>query len=276
MQILTTKQQLRDFRADVAGTDASVGFVPTMGALHSGHASLVERARAENDVVVCSVFVNPLQFTDLGDCEDYRAYPRDLDADAALLESLGVDAVFAPSVEEMYPGGTPRIWARTGAMGEVLEGASRPGHFDGVATVVAKLFNLVRPERAYFGQKDAQQVAIIRRLVADLDLPVDIVSAPIVRATDGVAESSRNARLSPAERAQATALSRALYALRDGASLEQARAQLASSPGITVDYLTVVDPSTLEPVETRHRPALALVAAEVGPVRLIDNLVLDH
>ena len=198
------------------------------------------------------------------------------DADAVLLKSLGVDAVFAPSVEEMYPGGTPRIWARTGAMGEVLEGASRPGHFDGVATGVAKLFNLVRPERAYFGQKDAQQVAIIRRLVADLDLPVDIVSAPIVRATDGVAESSRNARLSPAERAQATALSRALYTLRDGASLEHARAQLASSPGITVDYLTVVDPSTLEPVETRHRPALALVAAEVGPVRLIDNLVLDH
>ena len=161
-------------------------------------------------------------------------------------------------------------------MGEVLEGASRPGHFDGVATVVAKLFSLVQPERAYFGQKDAQQVAIIRRLVADLDLPVDIVSAPIVRATDGVAESSRNARLSPAERAQATALSRALYALRDGASLEHARAQLAGSPGVTVDYLTVVDPATLEPVETRHRPALALVAAEVGPVRLIDNLVLDH
>ena len=139
MQILKTKSEFRAFRAAVSGT---VGLVPTMGALHDGHASLIRRAREENDTVVCSVFVNPLQFTDLGDCEDYRAYPRDLDTDAALLDSLGVDAVFAPSVEEMYPGGTPRVWVRTGEMGSVLEGASRPGHFDGVATVVSKLFNL--------------------------------------------------------------------------------------------------------------------------------------
>ena len=272
MQILKTKSELRAFRAAASGT---VGLVPTMGALHDGHASLVRRAREENDTVVCSVFVNPLQFTDLGDCEDYRAYPRTLDADTALLDSLGVDAVFAPSVEEMYPGGTPRVWVRTGEMGSVLEGASRPGHFDGVATVVSKLFHLVAPDRAYFGQKDAQQVAIIRRLVADLDVPLEIVSAPIVRAADGVAESSRNARLSPAEREQAVALSQALFALRDGASLDEASAQLASSPGVTVDYLTVVDPATLKPVDAQHRPALALVAAQVGPVRLIDNLVLD-
>lgn len=272
MQILTTKSELRAFRAAASG---SVGLVPTMGALHDGHASLIRRAREENDTVVCSVFVNPLQFTDLGDCEDYRAYPRTLDADAALLDSLGVDAVFAPSVEEMYPGGTPRVWVRTGEMGSVLEGASRPGHFDGVATVVSKLFHLVAPDRAYFGQKDAQQVAIIRRLVADLDVPLDIISVPIVRATDGVAESSRNARLSAAEREQAVALSQALFALQDGASLKEAEAQLATSPGVTVDYLTVVDPATLEPVDTQHRPALALVAAQVGPVRLIDNLVLE-
>ena len=272
MQIFKTKSELRAFRAAASGT---VGLVPTMGALHEGHASLVRRAREENDTVVCSVFVNPLQFTDLGDCEDYRAYPRDLDADAALLDSLGVDAVFAPSVEEMYPGGTPRVWVRTGEMGSVLEGASRPGHFDGVATVVSKLFTLVRPDRAYFGQKDAQQVAIIRRLVADLDLPLDIISAPIVRAADGVAESSRNSRLSPLEREQAVALSQALFALRDGASLDEASAQLASSPGVTVDYLTVVDPATLEPIDAQHRSALALVAAQVGPVRLIDNLVLE-
>ena len=175
----------------------------------------------------------------------------------------------------MYPGGTPRVWVRTGEMGSVLEGASRPGHFDGVATVVSKLFHLVAPDRAYFGQKDAQQVAIIRRLVADLDVPLDIISVPIVRATDGVAESSRNARLSAAEREQAVALSQALFALQDGASREEAEAQLASSPGVTVDYLTVVDPATLEPVDAQHRPALALVAAHVGPVRLIDNLVLE-
>lgn len=272
MKILRTKAELRAFRASLSG---SVGFVPTMGALHEGHGSLVRRAREENDHVVCSVFVNPLQFTDLGDCEDYRAYPRDLDADAAFLESLGADAVFAPSVEEMYPGGTPRVWVRTGEMGSVLEGASRPGHFDGVATVVTKLLSLVCPDHAYFGQKDAQQVAILRRVVSDLDLPVDIVSAPIVRAADGVAESSRNARLSSTEREQAVALSQSLFALRDGTSLEAARAQLASSPGVTVDYLTVVDPATLEPVDAQHRPALALVAAQVGPVRLIDNLVLD-
>ena len=271
MKILRTKAELRDFRASLT---ESVGFVPTMGALHDGHGSLVRRAREENDHVICSVFVNPLQFTDLGDCEDFRAYPRDLDADAAMLDSLGVDAVFAPSVEEMYPGGTPRVWVRTGEMGSVLEGASRPGHFDGVATVVTKLFNLVSPDRAYFGQKDAQQVAILRRMVSDLDLPVDIISAPIVRAADGVAESSRNARLSPAEREQAVALSRALFALDAGASLDDAQAQLASSPGVTVDYLTVVDPATLEPVDAQHRPALALVAAQVGPVRLIDNAVL--
>ncbi|OFQ45522.1 pantoate--beta-alanine ligase [Corynebacterium sp. HMSC076D02] len=277
MQVFETISQLRTFRAEQAAAGRSVGLVPTMGALHAGHGALVKRARQDNDVVVVSVFVNPLQFSDLGECDDYRNYPRDLEGDAKFLELIGVDAVFAPRMEQMYPSGTPLVWVRTGRMGEVLEGASRPGHFDGVATVVTKLFTIVQPTRAYFGQKDAQQVAVIRRMVADLDLPVEIVAAPIVRAADGLAESSRNQRLSTKERDQALALSRTLFALRDGAfaDVTQAAAALDASEGVKLDYLTVVDPKTLEPVAAAARPALALVAAFVGPVRLIDNLLLD-
>lgn len=276
MQVFTTKKELVEFRAQQDGQRRSVGLVPTMGALHAGHGSLIKAAREANDVVVVSVFVNPLQFSDLGECDDFRNYPRNVEADAAFVESLGADAVFAPSVEEMYPSGTPLAWVRTGAMGEVLEGASRPGHFDGVATVVSKLFNLVHPTRAYFGQKDAQQVAVLRRMVADLDFPVELVAAPIVRAADGLAESSRNQRLNDAERTQALALSRTLFGLRDGKfnSAEEASKALDASDGVRVDYLTVVDPQTLKPVDVNARPALALVAAHVGPVRLIDNLEL--
>ena len=276
MQVFTTKKELVEFRAQQDGQRRSVGLVPTMGALHAGHGSLIKAAREANDVVLVSVFVNPLQFSDLGECDDFLNYPRNVEADAAFVESLGADAVFAPSVEEMYPSGTPLAWVRTGAMGEVLEGASRPGHFDGVATVVSKLFNLVRPTRAYFGQKDAQQVAVLRRMVADLDFPVELVAAPIVRAADGLAESSRNQRLNDAERTQALALSRTLFGLRDGKfnSVEEASKALDASDGVRVDYLTVVDPQTLKPVDVNARPALALVAAHVGPVRLIDNLEL--
>lgn len=276
MQVFTTKKELVEFRAQQDGQRRSVGLVPTMGALHAGHGSLIKAAREANDVVLVSVFVNPLQFSDLGECDDFRNYPRNVEADAAFVESLGADAVFAPSVQEMYPSGTPLAWVRTGAMGEVLEGASRPGHFDGVATVVSKLFNLVRPTRAYFGQKDAQQVAVLRRMVADLDFPVELVAAPIVRAADGLAESSRNQRLNDAERTQALALSRTLFDLRDGKfnSAEEASKALDTSDGVRVDYLTVVDPQTLKPVDVNARPALALVAAHVGPVRLIDNLEL--
>ncbi|HFG8934906.1 TPA: pantoate--beta-alanine ligase [Corynebacterium striatum] len=276
MQVFTAKKELVEFRAQQDDQRRSVGLVPTMGALHAGHGSLIKAAREANDVVVVSVFVNPLQFSDLGECDDFRNYPRNVEADAAFVESLGADAVFAPSVEEMYPSGTPLAWVRTGAMGEVLEGASRPGHFDGVATVVSKLFNLVRPTRAYFGQKDAQQVAVLRRMVADLDFPVELVAAPIVRAADGLAESSRNQRLNDAERTQALALSRTLFGLRDGKfnSAEEASKALDASDGVRVDYLTVVDPQTLKPVDVNARPALALVAAHVGPVRLIDNLEL--
>lgn len=257
---------IRDFEIPPSG---SVGLVPTMGALHDGHGSLIARAREENDTVVVSVFVNPLQFDDP---EDYRNYPRCLEADVELAQRFGADVVFAPELDAMYPGGNPEISVSTGRMGTVLEGASRPGHFDGVATVVAKLFNIVRPDRAYFGQKDAQQLAIVRRMVADLNVEVDIVAADLVRAADGLAESSRNTRLSETERRQALALPRALASLAEGAPVDEARATLASAPGVGLDYLVVVDPETFEPTEAR--PALALGAVRVGPVRLIDNLAV--
>ena len=265
MQIIRSLAELPDLRA--AGD--SVGLVPTMGALHEGHGSLISLAREDNDLVVVSDFVNPLQF---GEEDDYVNYPRDLDADAELAEHYGADYLFAPVVEDMYPGGSPQISVTTGTMGTVLEGASRPGHFDGVATVVTKLFTLIRPHRAYFGEKDAQQLAIIQRMVADLNLGVEIVPAPIVRAADGLAESSRNQRLSPAERADALVLPQALRLLADGASVDAARALIDANENVELDYLVVVDPADF--TETTTRPALALGAMRVGPVRLIDNLRL--
>ncbi|ALC04628.1 Pantothenate synthetase [Corynebacterium deserti GIMN1.010] len=279
MLVATTKKELVDALRHLT----SIGLVPTMGALHQGHASLVKAAREENDTVVASIFVNPLQFQDLGDCDDYRNYPRQLDQDVELLNEAGVDIVFAPSVEEMYPGGLPLVWARTGSIGSKLEGESRPGHFDGVATVVAKLFNLVRPDRAYFGQKDAQQVAVIRRLVADLDFPVEIRPVPIIRGADGLAESSRNQRLSSIDREHALVLPEVLHDLDHRAKsgeplrIEDARARLANSEGVTLDHLEIVDPATLEPLGVDgvlKTPALVVAAIFVGPVRLIDNIEL--
>lgn len=273
MRLITTKKEL----FDAIPRDLSIGLVPTMGALHSGHASLMKLARQENELLVASIFVNPLQFEALGDCDDYRNYPRDLDADLKLLEECGVDIVFAPSVSEMYPTGIPLVWVRTGAMGEKLEGASRPGHFDGVATVVSKLFNLVRPDRAYFGQKDAQQVAVIRRLVADLDIPVEIRAVPIIRGTDGLAESSRNQRLSPEERKNALVLSHVLNKLKARTiDIADARAELAQAAGVKLDHLEVVDSTTLEPLNDLSQPALAVAAIYVGPVRLIDNIEITN
>ena len=283
MQIARTKKELLSALASARSTGSSIGLVPTMGALHSGHASLVAQAREENDVVVASIFVNPLQFEALGDCEDYRHYPRQLDADVELLSAEGADIVFAPTVEEMYgPAGLPMLWVRTGQMGEQLEGASRPGHFDGVATVVAKLFNLVRPERAYFGQKDAQQVAVIRRLVSDLDFPLEICAVPIIRGEDGLAESSRNQRLSPQDRANALVLPQTLRKLQErsikGASLEVEHlgTEINAAPGVRLDHLEIVDAATLQPVSTEilSVPALAVAAIYVGAVRLIDNVEL--
>jgi pantoate--beta-alanine ligase len=279
-------------RVRTAAGVPSLGLVPTMGALHAGHRALAEAAVADNDVVVASVFVNPLQF---GDATDLERYPRTLEADAALLEEAGVDLVFAPSVEEMYPGGEPEVRVTAGPLAEKWEGASRPGHFDGVCTVVSKLFHLALPGgfdgaraayRAYFGQKDAQQVAVVRRMVADLDFPVEIVAVPIVRDADGLALSSRNRFLSPEEHDAALVLSRALRLLEARAWAHEplmpddAEALIRSQPLVELDYLDVVDPDTLEPLafNCRETPftgeALAIVAAKVGPVRLIDNAPL--
>ncbi|MGO3079268.1 pantoate--beta-alanine ligase [Corynebacterium casei] len=275
MKLIKTKAELVDALADLRG---HIALVPTMGALHDGHLSLVAAARADissaDDMVVASIFVNPLQFAQLGDCDDYRNYPRTLDADAQLLESAGVDIIFAPDVAEMYPQGTPEVWVRSGEMGSQLEGASRPGHFDGVATVVAKLFSLIRPNRAYFGQKDAQQLAVIKRMVHDLDLRVDIRAVPIIRGADGLAESSRNQHLGATDRQNALALSATLAALRDRRiDLEQARVELSNADGVDLDYLEVVSPETLQPITwPPTAPALALGAITVGDTRLIDNM----
>jgi len=250
---------------------SSIGLVPTMGALHAGHRSLIERARSENDTVVVSIFVNPLQF---GPNEDLSRYPRPIEEDLELLRELQVDAVYTPSVADMYPeGATTRVVV--GGVAEPLEGAARPGHFEGVATVVAKLFSAVRPDRAYFGQKDAQQVAVVKRMAADLDTGVEIVACPIVRDADGLAVSSRNVYLSPAERRAALSLSRALSAgaaaygagERDLAAIqERIRAVLAAEPLARIDYAELVDPATFRPAGT-----LAVLAARIGKTRLIDN-----
>jgi pantoate--beta-alanine ligase len=275
--VARTVAQLRSAVADLQGT---VGLVPTMGALHDGHGRLVSLAAEENTSVVVSIFVNPLQFTDLGDCDDFRHYPRDLGKDVAFLEKLGVDVVFAPTDEAMYPDGLPQVWVRAGEMGERLEGASRPGHFDGVTTVVAKLFQLIQPDRAYFGEKDAQQLAIIQRMVADLDFPLQIRPVPIIRGADGLAESSRNQHLTPEAREQALVLPRTLAALRDRAAagepldVEGAREALRSAEGVELDHLEVVDAATLLPVTEVGEGALAVAAIHVGGTRLIDNVRL--
>ncbi|MEE2522004.1 pantoate--beta-alanine ligase [Pseudarthrobacter sp. J75] len=268
----------------------SQGLVPTMGALHGGHAQLARTAVEHHDVVVASIFVNPLQF---GDAVDLDRYPRTLDADLALLDAEGVDLVFAPSVEEVYPGGLPLVRITAGPLAEKWEGASRPGHFDGALTVVAKLLHYGLPGlgeagyRAYFGQKDAQQLALVRRMVADLNFPVEIVAVPTVRDADGLALSSRNRFLSPEERDAALVLSRALRLIEERANahepldLDSARALVETQPLVELDYFDVVDPGTLEPLaenckDTPFRgEGLALIAAKVGPVRLIDNIPLD-
>ncbi len=260
-----------------------VGLVPTMGALHDGHTSLLTRARAECDAVAVSIFVNPLQF---GDPEDIAHYPRTLERDLAVCAEAGADVVFVPSVPEMYPSwpDTPSTTVSVRGVSEGWEGASRPGHFDGVATVVAKLFTIAGPCRAYFGLKDFQQLAVVRRMAYELSLPVEVVGCPIVREADGLALSSRNVRLSPAERQAATVLSRALAAgraalaggERSGAAVTAAmRAVAAAEPLVALDYAALVDADTLDEVATAapgDRASLRLlIAAQVGPVRLIDN-----
>jgi pantoate--beta-alanine ligase len=254
----------------------TVGFVPTMGFLHDGHGSLMRRARSENDVVAASIFVNPLQF---GANEDLEAYPRDLDSDLALCESQGVDVVFHPSATEMYPEPNP-FTITVGEIGSKLCGRTRPGHFDGVATVVAKLFNIAGPCRAYFGRKDAQQLVIIEQLARALNFPVTVVGCEIMRETDGLAMSSRNVYLNADERRAALVLKRALdgaaSSIHDGERnarriAQQMRTQISSEPLVRVDYASVVDTETLEDLVQLDRPALLAVAAWVGKARLIDN-----
>ncbi len=281
MEVLTTTAAWRD-RLDAArASGRSVGLVPTMGALHAGHESLVVRARAECDVTAVSIFVNPLQF---GDPADLERYPRTLDADLELLAGHGVDAVFAPGVAEMYPDWpeAPSTVVRVGAEAAPFEGASRPGHFEGVATVVAKLFALSGRCRAYFGEKDFQQLAVVRRMASDLGFAVEIVGCPTVREPDGLALSSRNVRLSAEERRAAAVLWRALtsaqVAVASGERRPSAVATLMASvvgsePLVALDYGAVVDARDLRvpAVLDGHRPLRLLIAAEVGPVRLIDN-----
>lgn len=257
-----------------------VGVVPTMGAFHGGHASLMRRAREETDLVVVTLFVNPLQF---GAVDDLAAYPRDEDQDRRIAEAIGVDVFFAPTAEEMYPAGPPEIRVDPGPLGERLEGASRPGHFGGVATVVAKLLHAVGPARAYFGEKDAQQVAVIRRMVLDLSFPVEIAVCPTVREPDGLAMSSRNRRLTPEQREAAGCLFLALSEAaelarageRDAAKLVAAMArEVGATPLARLDYAAVVDAETFDDIHEISRPARALVAARFEDVRLIDNLLL--
>jgi pantoate--beta-alanine ligase len=258
---------------------AGVGFVPTMGALHAGHRALLAAARRETRFVVASVFVNPLQF---GPAEDLAGYPRDRAADLAVLADEGVDLAFLPGDEEMWPE-PPEVRLRVGGLGDRLEGLHRPGHLDGVATVVAKLLHLVGPARAYFGQKDAQQLAVVRRLVADLAFPNQVVACPTVREPDGLAVSSRNAYLSAAERRRAAVLNRALEAgraafaagERDPAGVEAAARQLLEgAAGVETDYVALVDPDSFEPAKQAAPGLVLATAARVGRTRLIDNVIL--
>ncbi|HVJ08489.1 MAG TPA: pantoate--beta-alanine ligase [Acidisarcina sp.] len=281
MKTLKTPEEMQAACRDLRRQGKRIGLVPTMGALHAGHLSLVRAARAACDVVAVSIFVNPTQF---GPNEDFSNYPRDLERDSALLLAEGVDLVFAPSAEAMYPAGASTFVTVEG-ISERLDGASRPGHFRGVTTVVSKLLHIVMPQRAFFGQKDAAQVAVLRWMVRDLNLDVELVICPIVREADGLALSSRNVYLDPEHRRQALVLSRAMTRAREVAAagehssakiLQEARAVLASEPAVRIDYLAAVHPETLEDVADLREGALIAVAAYVGPTRLIDNVVIEE
>jgi pantoate--beta-alanine ligase len=279
MHIISSAAEMTAFSKAAQLEGKRVGFVPTMGALHEGHLSLVRAARAHSNVVVVSIFVNPTQF---GPNEDFSRYPRSFEKDRAMLETEGADCIFSPSVEEMYPPGAT-TWVAVEGLSEKLDGRSRPGHFRGVTTVVSKLFNIVQPQVAFFGQKDAAQVAIIRKMVRDLNFDVNIVVCPIVRESDGLAMSSRNAYLNAEQRKQATVLHRALKCVQ--ALVEQGESQaeklisigkqtIGAEAGVRLDYFEIVDPDTLDPVSNVRNKALIAVAAYVGSTRLIDNVLL--
>jgi pantoate--beta-alanine ligase len=279
MEIVGTVADLRAWSRVERAQGQTIGLVPTMGALHAGHASLMRAAAAACDRVAASLFVNPTQF---GPNEDFAKYPRSFEADCAMAESEGVHVIFAPSVEEIYPAGATTFVEVEGLSGR-LDGASRPGHFRGVATVVAKLLIAAEPDRAFFGQKDAAQVAVLKRMVADLKMATEIVVCPIVREADGLALSSRNVYLSAAERAQALVLSRAVRRVEDlfaagerrpEALLAAAKTIFATESAVRVDYIELVDWGTLLPTETASKGSLFAVAAYVGVTRLIDNAIL--
>jgi len=282
MEIINRKQRMASIARKLRRENRSVGFVPTMGALHEGHLTLVKEARQMSDVVIVSIFVNPTQF---GPNEDFKRYPRDLTSDAALLAEYEVDYVFAPDVDEIYvPGFSTYVYVE--GLTETLEGASRPGHFRGVATVVTILFNTVRPDLAFFGSKDAQQVGVVKRLTRDLGFEIEIVVVPTVREESGLAMSSRNAYLTPEERDAATVIFQALrdakIAFRNGernaANIAQiVESKITSEPLARVDYVAVVNNDTLEPVEKiDDSEALVAVAVRFGKVRLIDNIILNR
>ena len=279
MQRIETIVEMKAACRNVSRAGKPLGLVPTMGALHEGHLSLVRESKSQCDVTAVSIFVNPLQF---GPTEDLARYPRTLDRDSTLLQELGVDLLFVPSVTEMYPPGAKTI-VEVGGLSDRLDGASRPGHFRGVATVVCKLFEIVRPGRAFFGQKDAAQVAVLRKMVRDLDMDVEVMVCPIVREPDGLAMSSRNAYLNAEQRRRALVLSRALQQVKSAVDASERAPQklteigkqvFASEPGARLDYFAIVDADTLEPVAAVSRGTLVAVAAWIGTTRLIDNIVL--
>jgi pantoate--beta-alanine ligase len=276
LQVFRTIDEFRAWRRGLSG---DLGLVPTMGYLHEGHLSLVRAARDANAHVAVSIFVNPAQF---GPAEDLERYPRDEARDLALLEAAGVDAVFAPAVHAVYPPGFG-TYVSVEKLTEVLEGASRPAHFRGVSTIVLKLLNIIQPRRAYFGRKDAQQLAVVRRMVRDLDVPVEVVDMPIVREPDGLAMSSRNVYLSPEQRQAALVLSRSLRLAEEayaggerdaGAVRERVRALIAAEPLASIDYVSVADAESLAELDRIGRPALVSLAVRFGATRLIDNTTL--
>jgi pantoate--beta-alanine ligase len=279
LKIYTSIDEMRSASRTARQSGRRLGFVPTMGALHEGHLSLVRAARSSADIVAASIFVNPTQF---GPNEDLAKYPRSFERDRDLLQNEGVELLFAPSVEEMYPAGAV-TWVTVEELSNKLDGRSRPGHFRGVTTVVSKLFHIVEPDVAFFGQKDAAQVAIIRRMVRDLNLPVHITVCPIVREPDGLAMSSRNAYLDPEQRKEALVLQRSLLVVQQlieqgensaGNLIVAGRQEFADKPSVRLDYFEIVNPDTLDPIQAIEDHALIAVAAYVGSTRLIDNLLI--
>lgn len=281
MRIITEIEDLRRMVRDARQSEKSIGFIPTMGFLHEGHLALIEKARLENDMVVTSVFVNPTQF---GPNEDFDAYPRNPEKDQSLMAGAGVDAAFFPAVETLYPEGFETYVEVGASLTQGLCGASRPGHFRGVATIVTKLLNIIRPDRAYFGQKDAQQVAVIRKVVKDLNIPVEIVPCPIVREADGLAMSSRNTYLNQQERQDALVLSQSLMAaqkavtdgIRMASEIEKLMLTMFEAvSSANVEYIAIVDALTFNPIEVLKGQVLVAVAVRIGKVRLIDNCIME-